>query len=64
MLAKAFHTTPERILWSVRLDRGLLYQHALLRGQDVWTIPPSAPEPEATEADFERLLTGDTEGDA
>lgn len=60
MLAKAFKTTPEHVMWHVRLDRGLLYQQALLRAQDVWIVPPIAPEAEATEADFDVLLADTT----
>jgi hypothetical protein len=61
MLAQHFSATPEWVLWNIRLDRGLIYQHALLRARDVWTVPPSAPEDPASESDFERLLNGDTE---
>ncbi|MEQ1862914.1 MAG: hypothetical protein ABMA13_23580 [Chthoniobacteraceae bacterium] len=58
MLAKAFGTTPEWVMWNVRFDRGLLWQHALLRAKDQWTVPLAAglAAPRATAADFDTLL--------
>lgn len=43
-------------MWHVRIDRGLIYQHALLRAKDSWTVPPKGPDPRVSDVDFDALL--------